>query len=168
MDEHHDLYSKTEVLLLTYIFENFRNLCMTYYGLDPACYMTLQNFAWDAMLKKINITLDLVHDQDMYEIIEKGKGGGVCQVSSNFAKANNQYMKDYDNNTISSYSTYLDANNLYGSAMCMKLPYGSLKRSNDSTTTDDVMENEDDDVGFFLKEICITLNIYMIITKITP
>ena len=35
--------------------------------------MTLPNFAWDAMLKKTNITLDLVHDQDMYEMIEKVK-----------------------------------------------------------------------------------------------
>ena len=151
MGEYHDLYLKTDVLLLTDIFENFRNLCMTYYGLDPAYYMTLQNFAWDAMLKKTNITLDLVHDQDMYEMIEKGKRGGVCQVSSKYAKANNKYMKDYDNNTISSYLTYLDANNLYGLAMCMKLPYGNLKWSNDIKTTDDVMKYEDNGVGYLLK-----------------
>ena len=62
---------KTDVLLLTDIFENFRILCMTYYGLDPAYYMTLPNFAWDAMLKKTNITLGLVRGQDMYEMIEK-------------------------------------------------------------------------------------------------
>ena len=78
------------------------------------------------MLKKINITLDLVHDQDMYEMIEKGKRGGVCQVSSKYAKANDKYMKDYDNNTISNYLTYLDANIFYGLAMCMKLLYGNL------------------------------------------
>ena len=45
---------KTDVLLLTYVFENFRNLCMTYYGLDPAYYMTLPTFAWDAM-NKVNL-----------------------------------------------------------------------------------------------------------------
>ena len=113
---------------------------MTYYGLDPAYYMTLPNFAWDAMLKKTNITLDLVHDQDMYEMIEKCKRGGVCQVSSKCAKANNNHMEDYDNNTISSYLTYLDANNLNGLAMCMELPYGNLKWCNDINTTDDVMK----------------------------
>ena len=63
--------------------------------LDPAYYMTLPNFAWDAMLKKTNITLGLVHDQDMYEMIEKGKRGGVCQVSSKYGKAYNNYMKPY-------------------------------------------------------------------------
>ena len=73
MGEYDGLYLKTDVLILTDIFENFRNPCMTYYGLDPAYQMTLPHFAWDAMLKKINIVLDLVHGQDMYEMIEKGK-----------------------------------------------------------------------------------------------
>ena len=151
MGEYHDVYLNTDVLLLTDIFENFRNLCMTYYGLDPAYYMTLPNFAWDAMLKKTNITLYLVHDQDMHEMIEKGKRGGVCQVSSTYAKANNKYMKSYNQDIISSCLTYLDANNLYGLAMCMKLPYGNLKWSNDIKTTDDVMKYEDNDVGYFLE-----------------
>ena len=124
---------------------------MTYYGLGPAYYMTLQNFAWDAMLKKIIITLDLVHGQDMYEMVEKGKRGGVCQVSSKYAKANNKYMGDYGNNTIPSYLTYLGANNLYGLAMCMKLPYGNLKWGNDIKTIDDVMKCEDNDVGYLLE-----------------
>ena len=84
-------------------------------------------------------------------MIEKGKRGGVCQVSSKYAKANNKYMKDYDNNTISSYLTYLDANNLYGLAMCMTLPYGNLKWSNDIDTSDDVMKYEDNDVGILLE-----------------
>ena len=44
---------------------------MKYYGLDPVYYLTLPNFVWDAMLKKTNIVLDSVHDQDMYEMIEK-------------------------------------------------------------------------------------------------
>ena len=34
--------------------------------------------------------------------------------------------------------------------MCMKLPYGNLKWSNDIKTTDDVMKYEDNDVGYFL------------------
>ena len=40
MGEYHDLYLRTDVLLLIDIFGNFRNLCMTYYGLDPAYYLT--------------------------------------------------------------------------------------------------------------------------------
>ena len=112
MGGYRDLYLKTDVVPLTDTFENFRNLCTTYHGLDPAYYTTLQNFAWDAMLKKINITLDLVHGQGMYGMIEKGKRGGVCQVSSRNAKANTKYMKDYGNNTVSSYLTNLGAKQL--------------------------------------------------------
>ena len=85
MGQYHDLYLRTDVLLLTDAFGNFRHLCMKYYGLDPACYMTLLNFAWDAMLKKIEISLDLVHGQDMYEMVEKGKRGSVCQASFKYA-----------------------------------------------------------------------------------
>ena len=102
MGEYHDLYLSTDVLLLIDMFDNFRNSCMNYYGLDPAYYRTLPNFVWDAMLKKTNIALYLVHDQYMYEMIEKGNRGGVCQVSSTYAKATNKYMQYYDNDIISS------------------------------------------------------------------
>ena len=93
MGEHHDLCLKTDVLIVTDVFESFRSSCMKYYGLDPAYYMTLPISAWEAMLKKTKITLDLLHDQDMREMIEKGERGGVCQVSSKYAKSNNKYIK---------------------------------------------------------------------------
>ncbi len=49
--EYHDIYLLTDVGLLSDVFENFRNMAMQYYGLDPAHYLTLPHFAWDAMLK---------------------------------------------------------------------------------------------------------------------
>ena len=52
LGESHDLYLQTDVLLLTVVFENFRTMCLDYYGLDPAHYYTLQNYAWGAMLTK--------------------------------------------------------------------------------------------------------------------
>ena len=83
---------RTDVLLLTDVFENFRDLCLEYYGLDPAHYFTLPNFAWDAMLLKTGVEIDPLTDQEMYEMIEKGLRGGMCQVSHKEAKANNKYM----------------------------------------------------------------------------
>ena len=44
-------YQKSDVLLLTDIFENFRNICMNHYGLDPAWYYSAPGLAWDAALK---------------------------------------------------------------------------------------------------------------------
>ena len=54
-------------MLLTDVFENFRDVCMKDYGLDPAYYYTLPNFAFDAMLKLTGVELDLVYDKEMYD-----------------------------------------------------------------------------------------------------
>ena len=53
----------------------------------------------------------------MLMMIEKGIRGGTCQALYKHVKANNEYMKNYDKNTESLYSEYVDANNLYGWAM---------------------------------------------------
>ena len=127
LGQYHDLYLRTDVLLLTDIFENFRDLCMEYYGLDPAHYFTLPNFAWDAMLFKTEVVINPIQDQEMYELVERGLRGGMCQVSSKQAIANNKYMgEDYDETKPSNYITNLDANALYGYAMIQKLPIGKL------------------------------------------
>jgi hypothetical protein len=151
LGEYHDLYLKTDVLLLTDVFENFRDMCMNYYGLDPAHYYTLPNFAWDAMLLKTDIELEQIHDLDMYEMIEKGKRGGMCQVSHKHAKANNKYMDNYNSDVVSSYISYLDANNLYGQAMTKKLPYKGFEWSNDINNVDDIINYKDEDDGYFLE-----------------
>ena len=61
-----------DVLLLSDIFENFRKTAMATYSLDPAHYFTLPGFAWDALLKKSDATLDLLSDIDMHQFIERG------------------------------------------------------------------------------------------------
>ena len=53
----------------------------------------------------------------MLLIIEKGIRGVICQTTHCYAKANNKYMKNCGKNNQSSYTEYLDANNLYGWAM---------------------------------------------------
>ena len=151
MGEYHDLYLKTDVLLLTDVFENFRNMCLEYYELDPAHYYTLPNFGWDAMLLKTGVKLDLITDLDMYEMVEKGLRGGMCQVSKKHVKANNKYMKEYDENIVQSYINYLDANYLYGLAMSQKLPYGELEWSDDIQNADDILNYSDGDDGYILE-----------------
>ena len=151
MGEYHDLYLKTDVLLLTDVFENFRDMCLSYYGLDPVYYYTLPNFAFDAMLKLTGIEIDLVYDQEMYEMIEAGLRGGMTQTTCKKVEANNKYMgSDYDKNKASSYINYLDANNLYGLSMIQKLPYRSLKWD-DKITEDDIINYDNGRTGFILE-----------------
>ena len=153
LGQYHDLYLRTDVLLLTDVFENFRDLCLEYYGLDPAHYFTLPNFAWDAMLLKTEVVIDPITEKEMYEMIEKGLRGGMCQVSHKQAKANNKYMmEDYDENRPSNYINYLDANNLYGLAMSMKLPIGKLKWIKKILTEKMILDwNENDDNAYILE-----------------
>ena len=52
LDDYHNLYVKTDVALLADIFENFLNICMDHYRLDPAHYFTSPGLSWDALMKK--------------------------------------------------------------------------------------------------------------------
>ena len=60
-------------------------------------------------------------------MIEEGIRGGICHAVHHYTKANNEYMKDYDESKESSYIQYLDANNLHGAAMSEKLLMNGFK-----------------------------------------
>ena len=107
LQDYHDLYLKTDVLLLADVFENFRDVCQENYGLDPAWYYTAPGLAWDAALKVTKVELELLADPDMLLMIEKGIRGGLSMISTRYGKANNPYMGDsYDPNQPTKYISY--------------------------------------------------------------
>ena len=121
------LYNISDVLLLADVFENFRDICLKNYGLDPVHYYTAPGLAWDAMLKMTKINLELLSDVDMLLMVEKGIRGGISIISNRYGKANNKYMKDFNKLELIKFLIYLDANNLYGWAMLQKLPTHNFK-----------------------------------------
>ena len=127
MGEYHDLYLKSDILLLADVFETFRKTCLEYYKLDPCHYFTSPGLSWDAMLKMTDIKLELMVDIDMFQFIEKGMRGGISYIANRYGKGNNKYMKSYDKTKPLKYIMYLDANNLYGWAMSQYLPTGGFR-----------------------------------------
>ena len=125
--DYNDLHLRTDVLLLADVFENFRRMCLDQHELDPAHYYTSPGLSWDALLKHTGVQLELLSDIDMHLFIEKGLRGGISMVSTQFAKANNPMMKDYDETKENSWMMYLGANNLYGWAMSQALPTGGFE-----------------------------------------
>ena len=153
LGEYHDLYVRSDTLLLVDIFENFRQSCLKNYELDPAHFVSLPGLAWQACLKKTNVELELLTDYDMVLMVEEGIRGGISHAMQRYAKANNKYMKDYDRKKKSSYIQYLDANNLYGKAITEKLSVRGFRWMDDISKIDgDFVKvyNKNDNKGYIL------------------
>ena len=166
LGEYHDLYVQSDTALLADVFDNFRDKCIEIYRVDPAHFLTAPGLAWQACLKKTEVELELLTDNDMLNMFEKGIRGGMCQASYRYVKANNKYMKNYDKNKESSFLIYDDANNLYGFAMCKKLPVSDFKWVDDlSIFTEDFIKNydEESDIGYlFVVDVEYPKNLHML------
>ena len=79
------------------------------------------------MLKMTDIKPELIIDVDMFQFIEKGMRGGVSYIANRYGKANNKYMKEYNEKAPSKYIIYLHANILYRWAMSQYLPTGGFR-----------------------------------------
>ena len=108
MDHYHDLYLKTDVLLLADVF---------FCWLDPCHYFSIPGLSWNAMLKMTRIKLELISDIDMHLFIEKGMREGISYIAKRHSKANNKYIQSYAINAPNKFIIYLDANKLCGWAM---------------------------------------------------
>ena len=127
LGEYHDLYLKTDVILLANMFEAFRDTCLEHYQLDLAHFYTSPGLAWQACLKKTGVKLELLTGPNMLLMFECGIRGGITQAVHRYVKVNNKYMgNQHDPEEESSFLQYLDTNHLCGWAMSQPLPAGGL------------------------------------------
>ena len=78
LGDYYDLYVPSDTLLLADVSENFRNMCIKVYELDPAHLLSAPGLAWQACLKKTEVKLEFLTDVDMLLMVEKRIGGGIC------------------------------------------------------------------------------------------
>ena len=82
-------------------------------------------------------------------MIESGIRGSICQSIHRHVEANDRYMKNYNKNVPASYLEYLDANNLYGWAMCKKLPVDNFRWTEDlDMYTQNFIKNYDENSDY--------------------
>ena len=134
LGEYHDLYLKTDVILLANLFEAFRDTCLEHYKLDLAHFYTSPGLAWKACLKKTGVKLELLTDPNMLLMFEGSIRGSplprqsITQAVHQHVKVNNKCMGDWYNlREESSFLQYLDANNLYGWTMSQPLPTSGFR-----------------------------------------
>ena len=143
------------MLLLADIFEEFRKVSQTNYGLDAAHYLSSPHLSWDAMLKMTGRELELISDPELFSTIDAGIRGGVSMISKRYARANNPLLGPtrYNPNKPTTYIIYLDANNLYGWAMSQPLPFADFRfvDAAEWSTIDWLAQTENQPVGYFIE-----------------
>ena len=80
---------KAITLLLTDVFEIFRNICHGKYETEPALFPAAPGLAWQAALKRTKVKLDLLIDIDMILMVEKCIRGKIYHAIYRYTEANN-------------------------------------------------------------------------------
>ena len=143
--DYHDIYLKTDVLLLADFFEKFRKTCLYNYNLDMAHYYSTAGLAFSSALKMSGVELQLLQDEEMYTFFEKGIRGGISMICKRYAAANNPKCAHFDHTKPTTYLVDLDMNNLYGGAMAQTLPTHGFKFLNSEEIQKINIENHPDD-----------------------
>ena len=115
-------------------------------------FLSATGLAWQAVLRKTRVKLYLLTDINMLLMLKKGIRGEICLFIYLYAKSNNKYMRDYDENKESSHLQYWEVNNLYGWAMSQKPLLNNFEWVGDTSQfNEDFIKNynEESDGGYF-------------------
>ena len=83
---------------------------------------------WQNSYVYTGASIELITDYDTLNFFEESIRGGFCFVSHRYAQANHPALPTYDSSKDNTYIWYIDANNLYGTAMTMPLPISNYRK----------------------------------------
>ena len=136
-----EIYLKSDVLLLAFVFEKFIKVSVGEFGINPLYCVSLPGYTWLCGLKYTGINLQTLQDKDMILLLENNIRGGISSVLGD------RHIKSDDNKKI----LYIDANNLYGHSMCQTLAYDEIKFDNNVNLADILNTPDDSDIGYFVE-----------------
>ena len=114
-----EIYLKSDVFLLTCVFEKFIKVSVKKFGISPLYCVSLPSYTWRCGLKYTGINLQALQDKDMILLLENNIRGGISSVMGD------RYVRSDGNKKL----FYIDANNLYGHSMSQPLPYDEIEMS---------------------------------------
>ncbi len=148
--DYHDLYLKTDVMLLADVWESFSKTCFDKYKLDPAHYVSAPHLTWDAMLLNTSVNIGLLSDPEMFRFYNNNIRGGICYIAKRHARANHPDLPNYDPNQPIRLLIDIDENNLYGAAMVVPMPIGGFRwmERNEIDNINWQEQTEDQSIGY--------------------
>ena len=161
LGDYHDVYLKTDVLLLAGIFEKFRSVCLSVYQLDPAQFYSAPNLSWESMLISTGVKLGLIEDVDMLLFFERGIRGGINGVGElRHFTANNLHLNTFHPSKRTILGAFYDLTSLYAGTMQKMMPRGNY-RWNSEITLKQILETPQKVLieGILSKWTSIILNI---------
>ena len=164
LGDYHDVYLRTDVLILADVFEKFRQVCMEVYKLDPVHFFSAPNLSWDAMLITTRVDLGLFSDIDMLLFFERGVRGGINGIGElRHFRADNRYLEVFDESKANVYGAFFADTSLYAGTMQQTLPLDSYEWNETITLRKILATSDDSVVGFFVEvdiaypSVCMTL-----------
>ena len=152
LGDYHDVYLRTDVLILADVFEKFRQVCMKVYKLDPVHFFSAPNLSWDAMLITTRVDLGLLSDIDMLLFFERGIRGGINGIGElRHFRANNRDLEIFDESKANVYGAFFDVTSLYAGTMQQTLPLDSYEWNETITLREILATSDDSVVGFFIE-----------------
>ena len=152
LGDYHDVYLRTDVLILGDFFQKFREACMQVYNLDPAHFYSAPNLSCDAMLITTGVKLELLQDIDQLLFFEKGIRGGINGLGAlRHFEANNKYLENFNPDEESTFGAFFDVTSLYAGTMQKEMPVGGYKWCTEITLSEILSTPADSAFGYFVE-----------------